>query len=684
MSGKHGAWRTLLIVAALVAVTLAVFAPVRHFDFVAWDDPLYVTENPHVAAGLTWQGARWALTTGDDFYWHPLTWLSHMLDVELYGQDAGGHHVTNLIFHVASTLLLFGLLRRTTGRVGPSAFVAALFAIHPLHVESVAWVAERKDVLSTFFLMLSLAAYSWYAESLRPGRYVAVLLLYVLGLMAKPMLVTLPLVLLLFDVWPLRRLSFGGPGEAGGAGPSARRAPRARVGWLLLEKAPFLVLSLASSVLTFLNQASAGSVRDLGSFPLQLRAANALMSYVIYAVKMMWPAGLAGFYPHPTSMPSWWVVLGAALLLAVLTLGAVRAAPRYPYVLVGWLWYVVTLVPVIGLVLVGDQARADRFTYVPLIGLFIVVAWGVPDLVARWPHRRYILAAAAAVAVLCCAAVARAQVWHWQDNLALWTRAAQVTTNNQRAHASLGFELARVGRLDEAAAHFAEALRIVPDAADLHNALGDVRAKQGRLEDALAHYSTALRVKPDYDKARANLAALLERLGRPGEAVVVYEERVRRQPGSAAAHNSLGVALAGQGRFDEGVKELREAVRLDPGYARAHLNLGVALELQGLLADATAEYANATRLKPEYALAFQKLGVSLAKQGRLGEAVPAMTEALRLEPGNADWHADLGLMLDASGDRTGARRQFQTALAINPAHETARRALEASPPNLKR
>jgi Flp pilus assembly protein TadD len=677
MSAKQGAWRSLLIVAALVAVTLAVFAPVRHFDFVAWDDPLYVTENPRVAAGLTWQGARWALTTGDDFYWHPLTWLSHMLDVELYGLEAGGHHVTNLVFHVASTLLLFGLLRRTTGRVGPSAFVAALFAIHPLHVESVAWVAERKDVLSTFFLMLSLVAYSWYAESPGPGRYLAALLLYLFGLMAKPMLVTLPVVLLLFDIWPLRRISIGGPGDAEDAGQPAFRARRTRVGPLLMEKVPFLVLSLASSLLTVLNQAGAGSVRDLESFPIQLRAANALASYVIYVVKMVWPAGLAGFYPHPTSMPPWWVVLGAALLLSGLTLGAVRAARRYPYVLVGWLWYVVTLVPVIGLVLVGDQARADRFTYVPLIGLFIIIAWGVPALVPRWPYRRHTLAAAAAVAVLCCAAVARAQVWHWQDNLALWTRAAQVTTNNQRAHASLGLELARAGRLDEAAAHYAEALRIVPDAADLHNFLGEVRERQGRVEEALAGYTTAVRLKPDYDKARTNLASLLERTGRGSEAVAVYAEAVRLQPGSATARNRLGVALASQGRADEGVTELREAVRLDPSYARAHLNLGVALDQQGLLAESAVEYANAARLKPDYALAFQKLGVALARQGRLGEAVPAMTEALRLDPRNADWHTDLGLMLDAAGDRTGARQQFQNALAINPAHETARRALEA-------
>jgi tetratricopeptide (TPR) repeat protein len=664
-------WQVLLILAALAAVTWAVFAPVRHFEFVAWDDPLYVTDNSRVTAGLTWAGVWWALTTGYEFYWQPLTWLSHMLDVELYGLAPGGHHVTSLLIHIASTLLLFVVLRRMTGATGRSAFVAALFAVHPLHVESVAWVAERKDVLSTFFLMLTLLAYSRYVDRPGPGRYLMALGLYALGLMAKPMVVTLPLVLLLLDVWPLQRFPAAAATTPGSAHGKWRALSR-----LVAEKVPFLALSAVSSAMTFIDQWRADAVRDLGSFPLGLRAANAVMSYVIYVVKMVWPAGLAAFYPHPASMPPWWLFGGALILLIAVSAGALWTARRRPYVLVGWTWYLVTLVPVIGLVLVGEQARADRFTYVPLVGLFIVVAWGVPDLMSRWTRRQTVLVAAATLVVLGCAAAARVQVGYWKDNLTLWTRAAAVTAGNHRAHASLGIELAAAGRLDEAATHYEEAIRIVPGAADLHKYLGDVRERQGRIDEALAEYSTAVRLKPDYEKARVSLAALLERQGRGNDVIAVYEAAVRLAPGSAAARNSLGVALASQGRLDEGIRELQEAVRLDPANARACVNLGVALEKRGRAVEAIAEYSKATRLKPDYALAYHNLGSALASQGRLDEAVLAMAEALKLEPANADWHVGLALMLSASGEAQQAVQHLETALALNPGHDVARRALD--------
>jgi tetratricopeptide (TPR) repeat protein len=642
---------------ALVLLCAAVFAPVRHFGFVEWDDPLYVTENPRVMAGLTWPGVAWALTTSHEFYWQPLTWMSHMLDVELYGLNAGGHHVTSLVIHTATTLLLFGVLRRMTGAVGRSAFVAALFAVHPLHVESVAWVAERKDVLSAFFLVLALWAYVRYVERPAAARYLAVVACYVLGLMSKPMVVTLPVVLLLVDVWPLRRFS------------------RARAGGLVIEKAPFFLLAAASAAATVIGQVNANAMRDLGSFPIGLRAANAVISYATYIVKMAWPSGLAAFYPHPTAMPPWWLVAGAGVILAGLPVGAFAIVRRQPYVLAGWLWYVVTLLPVIGLVLVGDQARADRFTYIPLIGLFIIVAWGIPDLMPRRPGREAVLAVAAGAAVLAFAAAARVQVGYWESNLSLWTRAAAVTRDNQRAHASLGIELSRSGHLDEAAAQFQEALRIVPTAADLHNYLAEVRERQGRVDDALEGYSTAVRLKADYERARRNLATLLERQGRMADAIAVWEGTVRLAPRSAAARNSLGVALAGAGRLEDGIRELQESVRLDPGYARARVNLGVALEQQGRISEAAAEYAAATHLQPDYALAFHNLGVALARLGRAGEAIQAATTAVRLEPSNADWRTDLAIMLASSGDAAAAIQHLEQALAINPAHATARRAL---------
>lgn len=664
------------LAAGLVALNLAVFAPVRHFGFVEWDDPLYVTENPRVAAGLTWEGVQWALTTGHEFYWHPLTWVSHMLDVELYGLEPGGHHVTSLIIHTATTLLLFGVLRSLTGAAGRSAFVAALFAAHPLHVESVAWVAERKDVLSAFFLVLSLWAYARYAARPSTARYLSVMACYLLGLMSKPMVVTLPVLLLLLDVWPLRRLRRDGarPGAAAGEEAAADAGPG--LGRLVLEKVPLFLMAAGASALTIVGQMHANALRDLGAFPAGLRAANAAISYVTYMAQMVWPVGLAAFYPHPTEMPAWWLVAGALVTLVALTASAVAAASRFPYVLTGWLWYVIALLPVIGLVLVGDQARADRFTYVPLVGLFVVVAWGAEDLMPRRPGRGVMLAAAAVAAVLACAATARVQVNYWKDNLSLWTRAAAVTSDNQRAHASLGIEFSRAGRLEEAAAQFERALRIVPGAADLHNYLAETREKQGRLDEALDGYETAVRLKPDYDRARRNLAALLERQGRAADAVAVWEGTVKLVPGSAAARNGLGTALAAAGRLDEAVRELREAVRLDPGYARARVNLGVALERQGRVAAAADEYAAATYLQPDYAIAHHNLGVALARLGRLGEAIQAAATALRLEPSNADWHADLGLMYLSSGNAEAAVPYLERALALNPAHATARRALD--------
>ena len=642
----------------LIVLCVAVFAPVRHFGFVEWDDPLYVTDNPRVMAGLTWQNVAWALTTSHEFYWQPLTWISHMLDVELYGLHAGGHHVTSVVIHTATTLLLFGVLRRMTGKAGRSAFVAALFAAHPLHVESVAWVAERKDVLSALFFVLALWAYARYVEKPGAARYLAVVSCYVLGLMSKPMVVTLPVVLLLLDVWPLGRFS------------------KARAGRLVVEKAPFFLIAAASAALTVAGQIGANAMRDLQAFPPGLRAANAAISYVTYIAKMAWPSGLAAFYPHPTAMPAWWVVAGACAILAALTAGAFAASRRHPYAITGWLWYIVTLLPVIGLVLVGDQARADRFTYIPLVGLFIVAAWGIPDAVPRWPRRDAVLAAAACAVVLACAVVARAQVGYWESNLSLWTRAAAVTTGNQRAHASLGIELSKAGRLEEAAAQFEQALGIVPGAADLHNYLAELRERQGRDGDALQGYETAVRLKPDYDRARRNLAALLERQGRLAEAIVVWAGAVRLAPGSAPARNSLGVALASAGRLDEGIRELREAVRLDPAYAKARVNLGVALEQQGQLEAAAVEYAAAARLQPDYALAWHNLGLALARLGRLGEAIGAMTKAVDQEPRIAGWRADLALMLLGAGDREQAIRQFETALSLDPAQQAARRALD--------
>ena len=496
-----------------------------------------------------------------------------MLDVELYGFDPGAHHLTNLWFHIANTLLLFGLLHRMTGALGRSAFVAGLFAVHPLHVESVAWLAERKDVLSTLFGMLTIWAYVDYGGRPGPRRYGAVLLFFALGLLAKPMLVTLPFVLLLLDFWPLGRVRMGSNPAGDWAFSRDGCSTMVRLVW---EKIPLLALAAASSVVTFVIHRRGGAVISLGATPLNLRLENAWISYLAYIGKMLWPAHLAVFYPYAQSQSGWWAT-AAFLGLVGISVAVIRAGPRRPYLLVGWFWYLGTLVPVIGLVQVGDQAMADRYTYVPLIGLFIVVAWGVPELLARWPLPRLALPAAAGLVILACAITAWGQVQYWEDSTTLWTHTLAVTTGNNIAHNNLGVSLADQGKLDEAIAHYCEALRIKPDYANAHNNLGVALADRGKTDRAIAHYSEALRIQPDYADAHINLGVSLAEQGKVDQAIVHFTEALRIQPDSAKAQNDLGVALASQGKVDQAIAHFTEALRIQPDYADAQKNLGIAL-----------------------------------------------------------------------------------------------------------
>jgi tetratricopeptide (TPR) repeat protein len=534
--------RSIGVCGALIALVLLVFAPVRHHEFLFFDDPLLVTQRPEVLRGLTWENVRWAFTNGWGCNWHPITWLSHMLDVQLFGLDAGGHHLTSVLLHAANAVLLFLVLQLMTGQAAPSAFVAALFAVHPLHVESVAWVAERKDVLSAFFWMLTLWAYVGYARRPAAARYLAVLVLFAFGLASKPMVVTLPFVLLLLDVWPLGRTALG-----------------TRLVW---EKLPLLALTVVVSVATVFFQQGCRAVSDLDSLPLGLRLENALVSYVAYVAKTLWPAHLAAFYPYPRSFPAW-EVAGAAAVLAGLSLLA-WASRRRGYALVGWLWFVGTLVPVIGLVHAGEQALADRFTYVPLVGLLLVVAWGVPDLLRGWPPRRLVLSIGAALVVAACVVVARAQVAHWRNEATVWAHALDVTAGNDLAHNNLGMTLMMEGRAEEARAHFAEAVRIRPDNAVAHVNLGWALATQGHPDAALAEYEEALRIDPEQPDAHFNLGLAVEKLGRGEEAVFHLEEAVRLRPDRAQYHRVLGRMLVDRGRRADAVAQYQEALRLNP------------------------------------------------------------------------------------------------------------------------
>jgi tetratricopeptide (TPR) repeat protein len=715
----------LWVLLALAALTVVVYAPVRHYDFVSVDDPVYVSENPVVARGLSWPGVAWAFTSSQAANWHPLTWLSHMLDVQLFGMAPGAHHVTNLVLHVLNTLLLYLLLLRMTGRAGPSAVVAALFAVHPLHVESVAWIAERKDVLSTLFWMLAVWAYLSYvglpafrrgAAAATEGRrrrwsYALMLLWFALGLMAKPMLVTLPFVLLVLDVWPLGR--FGRPVAA----CDVRHAAGIRA-WrsLVIEKVPLLALAAASSTITFLVQQRGGAVSGLAVVPLARRLANAAVACATYPLKAIWPSGLSAFYPYPAATTVAEVAGAIALLLAVSIL-ALRLSRSRPYLLAGWLWYLITIAPVIGIVQVGRQAMADRYTYVPIVGVFVAATWGACDALSRVPARRVVLPAAAAAIIALYAVAARAQTGWWADSALLWQRALAVNPDNYFALNSLGYLSSEAGRTDEAIRYFSASLRFAPDYPEAHNNLGLMRARQGRLDEAIAEYRQALALNPDLfpahnglGKALAgqgkfteaigeyraalrlnprlvdahnNLGVALSAVGRTSEAAAQYREALGVQPGQPDVLTNLGVALAALGESEEAMARLAEAVRLKPGVGAYHYNLATVLAGQGRTPDAVAEFTEALRLQPDLAAGHTGLALALTTQGRLAEALPHFAEAVRLQPSSDTAHQYLGIALAAAGRFQEAVAELDEALRLNPNSEVARRALAMAASHLR-
>ena len=667
--------RKLFLYLFLTVATLAVFWQVHDHEFINFDDPQYITENRHVQGGLSPDGVVWAFTTAHASNWHPLTWLSHMLDVELYGLNPRGHHLTNVFLHLLNTLLLFFILQRMTGALWRSGFVAALFALHPLHVESVAWVAERKDVLSTLFWLLTLWAYTWYVEGPKFTRYLLALFSFALGLMAKPMLVTLPFVLLLLDYWPLGRIQAGQVEGADRAEtptsiPSNKQMLQTlRLVW---EKVPFFLLAAASSIVTFLVQQRGGALTSLEVFPFKVRLANALVSYARYMGKMFWPQKLAVLYPHPGYTLPIWQIAGAGLLLFLISFLVIRAGRRYPYLAVGWLWFLGTMVPVIGLVQVGAQAMADRYTYIPLIGLCIIISWGVAELVAGWRYRRVVLAVATGAAILALTICTFIQLRHWRSATALFEHAIEVTSDNYVAHNNLGNKLAAQGNIDEAIAHYSEALRINPAHAKAYYNLGIALAKQGKYEVAIAHYSKALQLKPDYVDAHNNLGLTLMEQGKFHEAIAHYTRAIHIDPKYEIAHNNLGVALDEQGNHTEALAHYSRAIELNPQYAEAHNNMGALLADQGKLDEALAHYFRAIQLNPEYAEAHNNLGVALKEQERFNEAVAHYSKALRIKPNYAQAHYNLGGLLADQGKLDEAIAHYYEALRIKPDYANAR------------
>ena len=545
----------------LILSTFLVFWQVRNFDFVNYDDGKYVYENPHVLNGLTGNGIIRAFTTPHVGNWLPLTWLSFMLDCQLFGKNPGCMHLINLLLHLVNTLLLFAVLRKMTGSLWPSAFVAAAFALHPMHVESVAWITERKDVLSTLFLLLTLAAYAGYVKRRGLFRYLLTILLFVLGLLAKPMLVTLPFVLFLLDYWPLNRFD----------SPKSERLYR-----IIIEKIPFFALAAVSSVITFFAQKSSGALTYLSVFPLHSRVANAFSSYAKYIGKMFWPKDLAVFYPFDVrTIQSRQVVVLCTLLMVVVSVLAVRFGRKQKYLFVGWFWFVGTLFPVIGLVQSGAQSLADRYTYIPYIGLFIMIAWGLPELFSKWPQRKIALGLSMVIVLTTLGICSYRQVSFWNNSLTLFSHTVKVTQNNYIAYNNLGAAYNSLGCYQDAIEAYKQAIKIEPDYTKAYINLGAACNSLGRYQDAVETYKQAIQISPDFTDAYINLGVTCYKLGRYQDAVEAYKQAVKIQPDFALAHYNLGVACDKLGRYEDAIEAYKQAVRLKPGEIESHYNLGL-------------------------------------------------------------------------------------------------------------
>lgn len=591
---RHAAGQSPVVLAVsglLVVAVFLVFGQTLGHDFVNYDDTVYMYQNPRVAHGFAPGWLAWAVTSNECNNWHPLTWFSHTLDAQLFGLSAGGHHATSVLLHAACAVLLFLVLRRMTGDLWCSAFVAAMFAVHPLRVESVAWIAERKDVLSGFFFMLTLGAYASYAR--RPfslARYLTVIACFGLGLMAKPMLVTLPFVLLLLDYWPLGRMSAAQQTEDNQrAMPTIRR--------LVIEKIPLLILSGASCIVTVWAQGSA--IQPLDRLPFGWRLANAVVSCVAYLWQMVHPVDLAVIYPHPMASLPWWQVAAALAVLAAITSGVVIFRRKCPYLLVGWFWYLGMLLPVIGLVQVGEQAMADRYTYLPQIGVGIAIAWGIAQLSQSWPNRRLACGLAAGLSLAMMMIVANRQTSYWRDSETLFIHTLNCTAPNSIAHCNLGIALFDKGAIDKAVEQYEAALTIKPKSALIRTNLGEALQRLGRYDESIAQCEEALKVDPTWADAHYNLAESLRLRGRPNDldaAIAHFKESLRLKPNRADAHNNMGAAFGQQGKVGEAIVQFQNAIKVEPDCALAYQNLGVALLKQGKPVEAITQFRKALAL----------------------------------------------------------------------------------------
>lgn len=657
----------------LALAVWAVFGQTIRYGFINYDDDIYVYDNPVVTGGLSpgnMVGVFFHNNGLDE--WLPLTDLSHMLDWQLYGAKAGGHHLTNVLLHAATTILLFLVLHAMTKALWRSAFVAAVFAVHPLRVESVAWVAERKDVLSGLFFMLTLWAWMHHVHAqptvkygeeeslfstLDPRHwtkgYYAALIFFALGLMSKNMLVTMPVILLLLDYWPLGRVSSATEVR----GPLIHR-------WrgLLVEKVPFLLLSAVACVTTLVAQQV--DVQVVHGLSLSWRVENAVMAYADYLGHMFYPVGLALLYPRPEMHLPWWRVGLSLLTLALVSIAVVAGCRRHRYLPVGWFWYLIMLLPVIDIMQAGNQTRADRYTYLPQIGLSILIAWGAVDLLGSWRHRRLVLAGAAVLILGSCMVMAHRQTTYWKDSVSIWTRTLACTPGSAIAHCNLGIALARQGKTAEAVQQFNEGLALNPDDAKTLDNLGKIFASAGQLDQAVRCFNQALQLNPEDVKTLNNLGATLVAEGKSDEAIQYFQRAVRLRPDYAEAYFNLGNALARQGKLDDAEQAYQQALQVKPDYAEASNNLERIVAAKEQTAGAAQYYEQAVEANPNNPDALNNWGVMLARQGKVDEAIQEFDRALELNPDDASTHNNLGMALQSEGKSNEAFQQFVQALNL--------------------
>ena len=705
--------RRALICLALALMTIAAYWQVHTFDFVKYDDDRYVLQNPHVHTGLKPGNIVWAFKSMHASNWHPLTWLSLMLDAQLFGLNAGGYHVVNLLFHIFNTILIYMVLHAMTGASFRSAAVAALFALHPLHVESVAWVAERKDVLSTFFMMLTLFSYVRYVKTPGYKTYLPIVFFFALGLLAKPMVVTLPFVLLLLDYWPLKRFPLDASAKPLKSGMNATAK---KIGRLILEKLPLFALTAISVVVTLLAQRA--EIVTMQYLPVSLRISNALVSYCGYLLKAVWPIPLSVLYPHPEFIPLWQTI-GAAAILATITALAVRTVQRRPYFLVGWLWYLGTLVPVIGIIQVGVQSMADRYTYIPLIGIFIAAVWWISDFTDRPGYKKFILPALCTAITGFLFTLTWTQLGHWKNSKALFSHALAATKNNYVMHTNMGALLAIQGNLPDAISQYGEALKIRPDDLEANYNMGNLLLRQGKSGETIPFYGAAIRSKPDFAPARNNLGIALGQSKDLERAVEQFREAVRLDPGYQEARNNLeislarmekarepilpeppakaakagdtlrqgapvtadaqlkaGIALVEKGDLAGAIVGFKAALKSDPNLYDANVHLGLSLAHQRNFDEAIPLFRKAIRLNPKRVEIYNSLGVALVNAGKIDEAVSSLKKAIRLDPHFAKAHNSLGVILAKRGKIEEGLSHLQEAVRLQPDYPEAKKNLE--------